>query len=563
MNGDWWVVGPVTITNITPAPVTTSYSQNGSMINPVPQQSQGLYYDSGTNSPVYNSSLNVALNLPKTISTAASLVSTINNPNTWTQGDLIEKTWFKEVAILTVLNSVPAEGSFRPPYAGTNKTIKSNWNIATLNNNFGVLRSLVPPNQANLPSKVWLENATKRPLLEMNYNYLNSQWKASWAENKVGGYPRKTYGREISRISSEAGLLLQTNISNDTKRQLAINMTQWAIDISGLVDVGMQWQSNGGHNLGRLLPLYIGSKLLGDSDMLSKVNPSRGPFQENQNHYFILQSDIDRPRSIANAVPYTQAMLGMPEWSSDGRSQQERASSDFFGDPGYRHINGAPNSAAILTIALMGGRAELNHEAYFRYITERYYPLKKHSAADVLPNYNDNISLFARDMWERYNCGNNNCPALPPTNPPIDPPPTPATFSPGNVVKTKAPTWVNSTRSVSTPIGGAISPQQVLDAIGIIKSGPVSAGNIDWYDIDYATGPDGFSGGNMLTFVSAGTPPSTPSLISPTITKVNGVTVSITGTSNTITATFPSNTNTIRIEWEDKNSNYLVRYKKV
>ena len=83
------------------------------------------------------------------------------------------------------------------------------------------------------------------------------------------------------------------------------------------------------------MPLYIAAKVLGDSDMLLQANGSRGPFQEFQNHYFILQSDIDRPRATGlsvPAVPYTQAMLGMPEWSSDGRSQQERASSDFWGN---------------------------------------------------------------------------------------------------------------------------------------------------------------------------------------------------------------------------------------
>ena len=403
VNGDWWVVGPVTITSITPAPVVTNFSANGSMINPVPGQPQGLYYDSGTNSPAYAVEKNVALHLPFTIQPENSLYSTINNPNTWTAGDLLEKTWFKETAVLTVLSAAAPAGSFRPPYAGTNKTIKSNWNLSRMN--YSALRSLAAPTPSFVPSRTWLETATQRPLLEMHYNYLNSQWKSSWAETKEGGYPRRTYGREISHISSGAGLFLQTNVSNATKERLLINMCQWGIDVHGLINNGMQWQSNGGHNLGRLMPLYIAAKVLGDSDMLLQANGSRGPFQEYQNHYFILQSDIDRPRATGlsvPAVPYTQAMLGMPEWSSDGRSQQERASSDFWGDPGYRYVNGAPNCAVIATIALMGGRAEINHEAYFRYITERYYPLKKSTASGILPSYSDQITLFTRDMWETY-----------------------------------------------------------------------------------------------------------------------------------------------------------------
>ena len=266
VNGDWWVIGPVTVTSITPAPVVTSFSANGSMINPVPGQTQGLYYDSGTNSPAYAADKNVALQLPVTIQPENSLYSTINNPNTWTAGELQEKTWFKETAVLTVLSSAPPAGSFRPPYAGSNKTIKSNWNISKMN--YSVLRNLAIPNISNLPSRVWLEAATQRPLLEMNYNYLNSQWKSSWGESKDGGYPRRTYGREISHISSAAGLYLQTNVGNGTKERLLINMCQWGIDVHGLINSGMQWQSNGGHNLGRLMPLYIAAKVLGDSDML-------------------------------------------------------------------------------------------------------------------------------------------------------------------------------------------------------------------------------------------------------------------------------------------------------
>lgn len=428
VNGDWWVLGPVTVTSITPAPVVTGYSVNGSMINPIPGKPQGLYYDAGTSSPPYAAEKNVALQLPVTVQPESSLYSTINNPNTWTQGALMEKTWFKETAILTVLSASPPVGSFRPPYAGANKTIKANWNVSRMN--YSVLRSLAAPVAANVPNRNWLETATQRPLLEMDYNYLNSQWKSSWAENKDGGYPRRTYGREISHISSEAALLLQTNISNASKERLLINMCQWGIDINGLVNNGMQWQSNGGHNLGRFIPLYIAAKVLGDSEMLLQASYGKGPFQEFFNHYFILQSDIDRPRATGlstPAVPYTQAMLGMPEWSSAGRSLQERASSDFWGDPGYRFINGAPNCAVIATIALMGGRAEMNHEAYYRYITERYYPMKKSSAADVIPTYNDNISLFTRDMWEVYLAGG--------TIPPVDPITPPSKVTGLKVVK--------------------------------------------------------------------------------------------------------------------------------
>ena len=396
-NGDWWVVGPVTITQITPA----SSIYGGSMINPVPGQPQGLYYDNPYATPPYNGGLNVGLSLPITIEGGNSLFSTINNPHTWVQPPLQEKTWFKETAVLTVVKVAPEPGSFRPPWAGSDKSIKPNWNRSRLN--YSVLRDLAPPVPANVPDRIWLENATQRPLLEMNFNWPNSNWKSSWEENKEGGYPRRTYGREISHISSGAGLFLQTNVSNETKEKLLVHMCQWGIDVCGLVRLGMQWQPNGGHNLGRMIPLFLAANVLDDPEMLEQLKQANGPFQEYYTHYYILQEDIDRPRaSGSNAAPYTQAMLGIPEWSSGGRFEQSQASSNFIGDVGYRFINGAPNCGAIATVLLMGKRAQLEHEAYVRYISERYYPKMRGSAAGVLPNYGDDVTLFTRDMWDTY-----------------------------------------------------------------------------------------------------------------------------------------------------------------
>jgi hypothetical protein len=378
----------------------------GSMINPVPGQPQGLYFDNPYATPPYNGGLNVGLSLPVTIEGGNSLFSTVNNPHTWqvvppVVGESVEKTWFKETAVLTVVMTAPVAGSFRPPYAGSDKWIKPNWNFSRIN--FSVLRSLAAPVPANVPDRVWLENATQRPLLEMNFNWPNSNWKSSWEENKPDGYPRRTYGREISHISSGAGLFLQTNVSNATKEKLLIHMCQWGIDVCGLVRLGMQWQSNGGHNLGRMMPLFIAANVLGDPEMLEQLKQPNGPFQEYYNHYFILQEDIDRPRAPgSSAAPYTQAMLGMPEWSSAGRYEQRQASSNFFENFGYRHINGAPNCGAIATVLLMGKRSQLEHEAYVRYISERYYPQMKGNAWGVLPSYNDNVTLFTRDMWDTY-----------------------------------------------------------------------------------------------------------------------------------------------------------------
>lgn len=496
VNGDWWVVGPITLININPKTgAGEEFPNNGSMINPVPGVTQGLCNPGGyNNTPAYDSSKNISLRLPVTVQAGNSVYSVMNNPDTWATGAAAEKTWFKETAVLTVVSAAPVAGSFRPPYAGTEKTIKSNWNKAAMN--YSVLRKLSPPIAANVPDRAWMETATQRPLLEMHYNFVNSNWKASWAENKSGGYPRRTYGREVSHISSGAGLYLQTNVSDSVKERLAINMCQWGIDVFGLINAGMQWQPNGGHNHGRLIPLYIAAKVLGDSEILAKCNPTKSSFQEFSQHWFVSQEDINTPRSNSTIAPYTQAHLGMPEWNSGGAYERNQASSDWNAT-GYRFINGAPNCGVVATILLMGGRAEVNWEPLFQYIISRYYPTTKGGASHTLPAYGDSPTLFTRDMWDAYVSNT----APPPVVPPTD------SFVIGDRVETTTSTNVRNSGSLS----GALLGAQALGSLGTIIAGPVVSDNITWWQVNFDNGVDGWSGGdNFILSDNTSVPPSAP-----------------------------------------------------
>ena len=413
VNGDWWVVGPVDISNINPKTVSGGDPINGSMLNPIPNEPQGLCNRGEPGElPLYAPAKNIALQLPYSVAPENSVYSTMDNPDTYVvpadPSRPQEKTYFKETAVLTVLSVAPPAGSFRPPYAGTAKTIKGNWKESSMN--YAVLRKLAAPIPANVPNREWMEDATQRPLLELNRSYLNSQWKASWAETKAGGYPRRTYGREIAHISAGAGLYLQTDVSDATKRQLLINMCQWGIDVYGLLGAGMpgmQWQANGGHQHGRLLPLYIAAKVLVDAEMLDKCGATndleRTAFQEYGQHWIVEQLDVDTPRvtKVPPLVPYTTDQIGMPEWSSNAIWERDQASS-YFPEASYRWLNGAPNCGMVATALLMGGRAEIGYEPLFRYIIERHYPYVRALADKTLPEYADIPTLFTRDMWDAY-----------------------------------------------------------------------------------------------------------------------------------------------------------------
>lgn len=152
-NGDYWVVGPVTLIGISPGSTAgTDYGSgpriiNGSMINPSPTDNTTQGYDSeayawSSTSRVYAGSLDYAESKnaaringqpissinTRDIPVSSSLVSTIS---TATPGRPILQT----AAVLTVLAVAPPADAFRPPYTGNDKTIqftKSQLNYSVL-----------------------------------------------------------------------------------------------------------------------------------------------------------------------------------------------------------------------------------------------------------------------------------------------------------------------------------------------------------------------------------------------------------------------------------------------
>src|SRR5262245_5720313 len=128
-NGDWWVVGPVRIIAIDPPSVSSGGRiMNGSMVNPPTEDYQGydsaMYTYPNGYSPDYDPKLNVAYGVssqsPLVLQAGSSLVSTRSIE------DLYNKNCLQTAAVLTVLSSPAAAGSFRPPYCGTDKTIRYN-----------------------------------------------------------------------------------------------------------------------------------------------------------------------------------------------------------------------------------------------------------------------------------------------------------------------------------------------------------------------------------------------------------------------------------------------------
>ena len=550
VNGDWWVIGPVSITSITPAFTSTGFpkisNQNGSMINPVPLGSGGLQNPDNPNfrgRQGFTTSNDVTnlealwykaeLNVAKSISATTTLVVPVSSSLVSSETRAAYPNPIRQIAVLTVLSEAPAQGSFRPSIYGTNKTIKWNRN----NIDWSILKSLASvvgtPSKATIEQKLpglpwfeWHENAVASvfiPERNAGTRIFAGDCGQGNSLNPNSTCTYSTYGQQIASKWGDIGMWLNLNHSQSDKEYTMIQTIQAGIDIAGYLENEGKLSANGGQRAGRKLPLVIAAAALtvGTNDTsLRNMASNPGLFQEDQQTFFVCGAadsatcppghTNDVGRALVSGRTYTQSQVGIADWGVTHRLNPFEDNPNFNIIPGipntdprqatyYRHVNWPPMGGSVLTAEIMGLKSLWNHPAIFAYGD-------RHIGGGG--GLSDNSEPFLKNMWIRQkggtvsectqNCGIGDPVAI--THP------APDSFLCGDTVKAFKPTWVNSTASVSTPIGGSANgPQQAANATGIIRSGPTSAENIFWYEVDYLTGVDGFSGGDNFDLVSHGT----------------------------------------------------------
>lgn len=292
ITGDWWVVGPVKIVNITPAPGPTkpevlnlkenkwgdtsikndTTMRNGSMVVLEVGTEQG--YDSRSNS--YNNESSVIL--PIIFEPSRSIISSISNKKLPVDHFAKEIMWpsekksevvLKTAAVLTSLDKVPPKDAFRPPYAGTEKPIFQAKDI-----NWNKLPRLEPTGE--VPSWQQFERYFQRPWID----HLMSWEQQQLVPNENG----PNYGREHARVVSLASVMLLLDVPKEKKEKLTIGMVQRGIDLYGLAMVGGYWNEGGGHSSGRKWPILFASLML-DNPTLTEL-PDTAFFQEDTQTYY-------------------------------------------------------------------------------------------------------------------------------------------------------------------------------------------------------------------------------------------------------------------------------------
>ncbi|MFP4401232.1 MAG: LamG-like jellyroll fold domain-containing protein [Candidatus Woesearchaeota archaeon] len=374
VNGDFWVLGPVTIVNIDPSSGDdgTGRIVNGSMIDP---EASTNYQGFDSDAWDYDGSLNVALDIssssPLIIQPVSSLVSSIS---------LFPPESKKSIdyqAILTVVSSIPDAESFRPPWTETDKTMP--YTYSDINTNF--LRNLAPVD--NQPSWEDIQESILPPFIGFSYSYWVGQNAA-----RFGSVGLSDYGREISADMGAAALMINTDAPLSEKKMTIAALVQRGIDEYALYrasrienDRIFMWYNDGGIKQGRKLPILLAGVLLNDADM-SNIGFVEEPFHDDAQTFYVTQESIDitnsdswDPDTRAYTQPYDASMIGMPEWGIRHSTRPEADNADWTAM--YRQCcNAITNEATALVLLVMGLKELWNDDSYFDY-QHRYMEIEQ------------------------------------------------------------------------------------------------------------------------------------------------------------------------------------------
>ncbi|MCA8975092.1 MAG: hypothetical protein KDC98_10240 [Planctomycetes bacterium] len=367
-NGDWWVVGPVAIVEISPPTQNVGGRViNGSMLNPEPITYHG--YDStlfgAFANGTYHSSLNVAIGVspstPLEITTDASLISIISQMQPAANGSFSQ---LKTAAVLTVLTAAPPADAFRPAYAGSDKTIRHRERDL----DYGRLATVVPvgtpPDMATAAAdfeRVWLDHTPG--------------WGSRYM-HPVENMP--DYGRDFTTVYGTGALLAQLDLSQAQKRDLVVRLTQIGIDFWGNVTNGCSWPGEGGHGSGRKFPILFAGAVLDDAAMsaVGSSHPSGyfGPSHPNNNSQFGEDCQTFYVQQTQPGIynwgfgGYNASHQGLPEWGNSHTTWPVNDSALWIHDNYRRCCTANAWVGQTLAARLMALTAAWNHPSYFDYM---------------------------------------------------------------------------------------------------------------------------------------------------------------------------------------------------
>ena len=436
VTGDYWVIGPVTVVSVTPAPgkapanepATNGKSIYGTtMLKTDPQMRNGSmiflgrvtgFGVQGYDSRALGYDPKASVAFPLQLPVNRSLISSISSETYDAKGQVSTPTVFggfvgfinlgptdstvmQAVAVLTCLDKVPPADAFRPPYAGTEKPIYQAKDL-----HWEILPKLKPV--PSTPDWAKMERVFQRPWLD--HIAFFAYQRCYPGENQPG------YGREVSRMTSIAGLMLLLDVPQEKKQKLMIGYVQLGIDLHGLAACGRNWFSeDGGHWIGRKWPILFASLMLNNEGLrtfpkvdmnipvfaATKITPTVGGpdptmlFCEDTDTYY--GKGGDGQTVLAQT---TFHMVPHPPFEEKPQSQFDAEEKRLNG---YRIQNATAWNGEALAALLMKAKALWNHDAYFDYVDRMMGPNPATEFPKWLPKgCTGSQDLFTQEMWNTY-----------------------------------------------------------------------------------------------------------------------------------------------------------------
>lgn len=428
VNGDYYAVGPVTITSIIPQPTASSPFMNGSVKNlPTRNGKSGFdsrLADATDKSDWFDPSLRSYP--PIHLNPGDALVSTISLQKTHSVPEIMRPIDMNAspvalAAVLTVLAAPPPPDAFRPSYCDRNQTIYRAGNLHR-----ELLPSVPPPYRDRTPKLAQYETIFRPPWIDTNYFLFD-----------VPADYMPSYGQHVAFAVSYATLLLSLDFPATQKVNLTNYLVQYGIDLYGCVQAGVGWPAFGGHHSGRKLPILLAGILLNDAGMknVSKNYPDK--FGEDMQTLYVkdlppvgkYQRAWQGATAIygghygvhADSTPVKAGLYG-PYEQLEPKDWPLTSSGSQLGEPYRRCCTSICWVGEALAVHLLHAEDLWNHPAFFDYVsrwmteddTQAIAEIKKQTGADYSEDwarqrqthvYLHNLvsnPTFIDDMWNAY-----------------------------------------------------------------------------------------------------------------------------------------------------------------
>ena len=433
VNGDWYVVGPVTVTAIDPKPLygydipgpdldaremeipADQRVRNGFMLNPPADMK--VSYDSGVRNWFEPSLIQ---KLPLAMKPGDSLVATISMPkglvlpaqlrNKIERGEG-DGSPIRTAAVLTCMDAPQPPDAFRPGFCDRGHRAYLSRDLK---------RESLPTAAAtkSAPDIALYQRFTQRPWIGTGFFGFSEP---------VENMPQ--YGREFGRVSGISALLLCTDLKPEQKETLLVNFVQVGLDLASIVRAGHSgWACWGGHGSGRKLPIVLAGLLLGDEQLahISASFPKVSFGEDEQTAYgdcwtgakvvFAGHSGIDAATGEARGRGN--------EWGPCEHTQPSTWGKGQLTSESYRRCcSSIAWVAQALALRLMKAEKAWDHPAFFDYVDRWMYEddtaflktVEEATGSDFSADWarqGQAWDEFVNDMWAAHRTD----PGLPPTD---------------------------------------------------------------------------------------------------------------------------------------------------